>query len=117
MSADAKIERARPLSADDLARVRSMAATIREAVFRQVDGEAEVIAAKVAEKLRKEEPPVAEPEAVLLSVEQAAKLLGITRNAFFKRLYRGRIPGIVRSGRTVHIHKEKFLLGLSRKAK
>jgi excisionase family DNA binding protein len=58
-----------------------------------------------------------EPEALLLSVAEAARLLGVTRDALDKRIQRGQVPGIVRTGRRVQVLRPKLLAALERRAR
>lgn len=60
---------------------------------------------------------LAEPAPLLLSVPEAARMLGVSRAALDKRIQRGQIPGVVRTGRRVQIHRERLLAGLERKAR
>ncbi|MBX3209617.1 MAG: helix-turn-helix domain-containing protein [Labilithrix sp.] len=110
MDDDIKPDKPTTLSAVDLACVKSMAATIREAVLRQAGGEAEIVAEKVVAKLREEEPkpPIAEPE--LLTVKQAAVVLGISPQAVRHRLHSESFPArlVVRLGGRVMFVRAKL---------
>lgn len=79
---------------------------------------ADVIAERVVERLRGEEPRIAEPEAVFLSVDEAARLMGITRDAMDKRIQRRQVPGVLRTaGRRVQIDRARLLAGLARRTR
>lgn len=80
------------------------------------DDLAERVAAKVVEKL-KEEPTLVEPEKLFITVDEAAKILGITRDAAEKRIERRQIPGVVRTGRRIQIDKARMLAGLARRSR
>jgi predicted DNA-binding transcriptional regulator AlpA len=106
------------LSAADRAWVAHTAALIRAAVLRQAGGEAEVIAEKVAAKLQKEPAPIAKPDAVYISVEEAATILGVSREALDKRIQRRQVPGVVRTaGRRVQIDRARMLTGLAKRGR
>lgn len=106
------------LSAADRAWVAQTASLIRAAVFRLAGGEAEVIAEKVAVKLREVPPAIAEPQAVYISVEEAAKILGITRRALDKRIQRRQVPGVLRTaGRRIQIDRARMLSGLAKRGR
>jgi len=62
-------------------------------------------------------PALTEPAPLLLSVPEAAKLLGVSRAAMDKRIQRGQVPGVVRTGRRVQLLREKLVAGLERKAR
>lgn len=54
---------------------------------------------------------------VLLSVDAAAALLGISPAALRKRIERHRVPGVIRTGSRIQIHRERLLEGLANKAR
>lgn len=57
-------------------------------------------------------------QAAFISVDDAAVLLGITREAIDKRIQRRQVPGVVRTaGRRVQIDREKMLAGLARRTR
>jgi len=104
------------LSVADRIWVRATAEIIRAVVLRKVVDDADRIAERVVEKLR--EAPMAEPEALFISVEEAARLLGITRAAVDKRIQRRQVPGVVRTaGRRVQIDRARFLAGLTKRGR
>ncbi len=106
------------LSAADQAAVTSIAATITAAVLARAESEADLVAQKVVEKLRQAPTPVAEPQALFISVSEAATLLGITRAALDKRIARRQVPGVVRTaGRRVQIDRERLLSGLAKRGR
>lgn len=84
---------------------------------------AEVIADHVVAKLRAAGaimtivPAVAEPERILISSDEAAALLGITRRALAKRVERHQVPGVCRVGRRIQFNKAKLLAGLDRRTR
>jgi excisionase family DNA binding protein len=79
---------------------------------------AELVADAVVAKLRAGAEPVPPAPPIYISVDEAARLLGITRDAIDKRIQRRQVPGVVRTaGRRVQIHREKFLAGLERRAR
>lgn len=88
-----------------------------------VPGLAEVIADAVMAKLTATgviaPPPVttAEPERILISSDEAAALLGITRRALAKRVERHQVPGVCRVGRRIQFNKAKLLSGLDRRTR
>lgn len=72
---------------------------------------AERLAARLANKL-------AEPAPVYIEREEAARLLGITLDAFDKRVQRRQVPGVVRTaGRRIQIDREKMLAGLAKRGR
>jgi excisionase family DNA binding protein len=106
------------LSPADRVWVTETAALIRAAVLQQAGGEAEVIAEKVAAKLREVPPPIAEPQAVYISVEEAAKILGVSREALDKRIQRRQVPGVLRTaGRRIQIDRARMLAGLAKRGR
>lgn len=79
---------------------------------------AELVAEAVVAKLRAGAEPVPPAPSLYISVDEAARLLGISRDAIDKRIQRRQVPGVVRTaGRRVQIHREKFLAGLERRAR
>ncbi len=56
-------------------------------------------------------------ERPLLSPEAAAALLGCSLEAFRARVRRGQVPGVVRTGRKVQVHKNVLLASLESKAR
>lgn len=62
--------------------------------------------------------PQPEPAPVLIDREEAAKLLGITVDAFDKRVQRRQVPGVVRSaGRRIQVDREKMLAGIAKRVR
>jgi len=85
---------------------------------------AEVIAEAVVAKLTATgvivPPPVftSTPERVFIDAAEAAAILGISRDAFDKRVQRRQVPGVVRTaGRRIQIDKAKMLAGLSKRGR
>lgn len=111
------------LTVTDRAWVARTAALIRENVLRDADSQATVIADAVVAKLTATgviaPPPVttAEPERILISSDEAAALLGITRRALAKRVERHQVPGVCRVGRRIQFNKAKLLSGLDRRTR
>jgi len=57
-----------------------------------------------------------EPPA-MLDADEAARLLGISREALYMRVARGQVPGVVRTGkRRIQFHRERLLTGLAKRA-
>lgn len=87
-----------------------------------VEALADAVAARVVAQLgeagRRLDRRLAEPEPALLSIKEAAKLLGITPNAMQLRIANHLVPGacIVRAGGRVHVHKARLLAALDKKA-
>lgn len=116
---DSLEQAARPqsLSPSDQAVVVEIAKMLRAAVLRSAGDDADRIAERVVEKLR-HSPPVAEPEHVFIDAAEAAAILGITRDAFDKRVQRRQIPGVVRTaGRRIQIDKARMLAGLAKRGR
>lgn len=92
-----------------------IAAMIREAVLRRAGGEAMIVADAVAIRLGEK---TTDPEPAYLSVDEAAAIMGITRDAIDKRIQRRQVPGVVRAaGRRIQIDREKLLAGLARRSR
>ena len=65
-------------------------------------------------------PPVftPAPERVFIDAAEAAAILGISRDAFDKRVQRRQVPGVVRTaGRRIQIDKAKMLAGLAKRGR
>lgn len=54
---------------------------------------------------------------VLISADEAAALLGISRTALYSRIERGQVKGVVKSGRRIQFHRETMLAKLAKGAK
>ncbi len=102
---------AKVLTPDERVWVKAMAAAVRAAVLAKV-GEATIIAEKLAEKRREN----ASGPSLLISVEEAAKLLGCSKVALYQRVDRRSIPGVVRTGRRLQFHRPTLETWLARKA-
>lgn len=58
------------------------------------------------------------PERVFIDATEAAAILGISRDAFDKRVQRRQVPGVVRTaGRRIQIDKAKMLAGLAKRGR
>lgn len=102
----------KPLTAGEVYAVSMIAATrAAEEAFNHAELVAEAVARRLAP------PSSTAPEAVLLDVEEAAALLGITVDALNKRVSRRQVGGIVRTGRRIQFHKAKLLESLERKVR
>jgi predicted DNA-binding transcriptional regulator AlpA len=78
---------------------------------------ADLVAERVVERLRLTPAPITEPERVIDAAEAAA-ILGITRDAFDKRVQRRQVPGVVRTaGRRIQIDKARMLAGLAKRGR
>jgi hypothetical protein len=97
--------------------VKAVANMIRETVLLRAGGEAALVADAVVAKLRLTPASTAEPERILLSSDEAAALLGITRRALAKRVERHQVPGVVRSGRKIEFNRAKLIAGLDRRTR
>jgi hypothetical protein len=53
----------------------------------------------------------------LVDVDEAAMILGISPSALRMRITRGQVPGVVRTGRRVQVHRERLTKSLERKAR
>lgn len=51
----------------------------------------------------------------LLTVDEVAGLLRLHAQTVYQMIARGSLPGVVRIGRVIRIHREKLLAGLSEK--
>jgi len=110
--------RSRALTVSDRATVIAIAEMLRAAVLRKSGDEADRIADRVVEKLREMPTPITEPEALFISVKEAARILGITRAALDKRIQRRQVPGVRRTaGRRVQIDRAQFLAGLAKRGR
>lgn len=115
-------KRIRVLGVDAPARgmVTDKATGVVEFAARESAGRAlaELVADVVVARLRADAEAVAPASSLYISVDEAARLLGISRDAIDKRIQRRQVPGVVRTaGRRVQIHREKFLAGLERRAR
>lgn len=108
----------RELDERDRIAVVAIAKLLRAAVLRSAEDEADRIADRVVERLRHAPPAITEPEALFMSVGEAARILGITRAALDKRIQRGQVPGVVRTaGRRVQLDRARFLAGLAKRGR
>lgn len=52
----------------------------------------------------------------LLTIAQASKLLSVHPQTLYVQIAAGRVPGVLRLGRVIRIHREKLLSGLAEKS-
>lgn len=81
-----------------------------------VPGATEALAEAVAQRvvaMLKEKPLLDEPKPELLTVKEAAALIGITPNAVQLRIMRQQIPGVVRIGGSIRVNRARLLEFLS----
>jgi excisionase family DNA binding protein len=57
------------------------------------------------------------PVRVLIGIDEAARILGITSGALRKRVERHEVPGVVRTGRRVQFHRERLLAAIEKKVR
>jgi predicted DNA-binding transcriptional regulator AlpA len=51
----------------------------------------------------------------MLDADEAARLLGISKEALYMRVARGQVPGVVRTKkRRIQSHRERLLTGLAK---
>lgn len=85
-----------------------------------VDQIAEAVVAKLAATGVVVAPAVftSGPERAFIDAAEAAAILGISRDAFDKRVQRRQVPGVVRTaGRRIQIDKAKMLAGLAKRGR
>jgi hypothetical protein len=63
--------------------------------------------------------PVVDPATLplLLLPSEASALLGVSVEAFYQRVRRGQVPGVVKTGRKVEVHRDVLLESLEKQAR
>lgn len=106
---------------DTLARIERQVSEIATRLvtngYPQVEGRSTsqpTAATEAADDMTPESRP---PFPVLINVEDAAALLGISKTALYSRIERGQVRGVVKSGRRIQFHREVLLAKLAKGAK
>lgn len=61
--------------------------------------------------------PAIPADAMLLDIDDAARVLRVSPAALRKRIVRGQVPGVVRTGRRIQIHRDRLADAMAKRAR